>query len=83
MQPGESRRNCQSETAETDFFHTFGSEEDGDLSRKTEVQGNERDLAIEAKTHSNKQTHQNRARMRFNAFLCFQQGLTEARSRCP
>ncbi len=21
--------------------------------------------------------------MRFNAFLCFQQGLTEARSRCP
>ena len=50
MQPGESRRNCQSETAETDFFHTFGSEEDGDLSRKTEVQGTELDLAIEAKT---------------------------------
>ncbi|MGK3325782.1 hypothetical protein ACSLO2_27270, partial [Escherichia coli] len=30
-----------------------GSEEDGDRSGKTEVQGNERDLAIEAK-HSNK-----------------------------
>ncbi len=53
MQPCESRRNCQPETAETDFIHAFGSEEDGDLSGKTEVQGNERDLAIEAK-HSNK-----------------------------
>lgn len=53
MQPCESRRNCQPETAETDFFHAFGSEEDGDRSGKTEVQGNERDLAIEAK-HSNK-----------------------------
>ncbi|WP_238706344.1 hypothetical protein, partial [Salmonella enterica] len=53
MQPCESRRNCQPETAETDFIHAFGSEEDGDLSGKTEVQGNERDLAIEAK-HSDK-----------------------------
>ncbi|MDK6918971.1 hypothetical protein QP269_25390, partial [Escherichia coli] len=50
------RRNCQSETAETDFFHTFGSEEDGDLSRKTEVQGNERDLAIKAKTQQQRHT---------------------------
>lgn len=53
MQPCESRRNFQPETAETDFFHAFGSEEDGNRSGKTEVQGNERDLAIEAK-HSNK-----------------------------
>ena len=60
MQPGESRRNCQSETAETDFFHTFGSEEDGDLSRKTEVQRNERDLAIKAKTQQQANTPESR-----------------------
>ena len=59
MQPCESCRNCQPETAETDFFHAFGSEEDGDRSRKTEVQGNERDLAITAK-HSNKDTPESR-----------------------
>ncbi|WP_213059764.1 hypothetical protein, partial [Escherichia coli] len=47
------RRNFQPEAAETDLSHAFGSEEDGDRSGKTEVQWNERDLAIEAK-HSNK-----------------------------
>lgn len=59
MQPGESRRNCQPETAETDFFHTFGNAEDGDWSGKTEVLGNERDLAIRQK-HSNKDTPESR-----------------------
>ncbi len=42
MQPCESRRNCQPETAETDFFHTFGRQKT-EPERKTEVQGNERD----------------------------------------
>ncbi|WP_332127625.1 hypothetical protein, partial [Escherichia coli] len=32
--------------AETDFFHAFGSEEDGARSGKTEVKGNERDLGV-------------------------------------
>lgn len=59
MQPCESRRNCQSETTETDFFHAFVRAEGGDRSGKTEVQGNERDLAITAK-HSNKDTPESR-----------------------
>ncbi|MGK3325787.1 MbeD/MobD family mobilization/exclusion protein [Escherichia coli] len=57
MQPCESRRNCQPETAETDFFHAFGSEEDGDRSGKTEVQGNERVMQLSQQVqHLSEQT---------------------------
>ncbi|MGK3550251.1 hypothetical protein ACSLOE_30175, partial [Escherichia coli] len=51
MQPCESRRNCQPETAETDFFHAFGSEEDGDRSGKTEVQGIRDERLIQEREH--------------------------------
>ncbi len=42
MQPCESRRNRQPETAETDFF-ILSERQKTEPERKTEVQGNERD----------------------------------------
>ena len=39
MQPCESRRNFQPETAETDFFHTFGKAEDGTGAEKQKFMG--------------------------------------------
>ncbi len=80
MQPCESRRNCQPETAETDFF-ILSEGRRRNRSGKQKFRGMSA-IGNRGKTQQQK-THQNRARMRFNAFLCFQQGLTEARSRCP
>ncbi len=74
MQPCESRRNCQPETAETDFF-ILSEGRRRNRSGKQKFRGMSA-IGNRGKTQQQK-THQNRARMRFNAFLCFQQGLTK------